>query len=59
MYRVETEINWDLIGGIMSLDVIKHFSLDMEIYWFHTGSIPSIAIDIMFDVFNFFNLKKP
>ena len=34
MHRVDTEINWDLIGSIMLLDVIKHFSLSMEIDFF-------------------------
>ena len=31
---MDAEINWDLIGNIMSRDVIKHFSLGIDIDFF-------------------------
>ena len=62
MYRMDIEINGDLIGSIMSHDVTKHFPLGREIVFFPDFTqVRSPVLPVIKKVFFFclFNLKTP
>ena len=56
MYRVDAEINWDLIGSIMTHDVIKHFSLGGQIDLFPDFTRVRFAVLLL--TLDFFSTKE-